>query len=172
MALLQVEAAERYERFWGPRADASLCVTAAMQRELAKGYGVMTMVPLPSWLASSQCIWLIASTVRRETLKGVASVQSRAASSASHSFLLCTVSLSTGSQNRAAMKHRARIKSEIAAQQVGRPCDSVLRSAAGGDAALDGRGAAHAADGTGPGSATAAAPRRLLRCTVQGAAST
>ena len=35
---LQVEAAERYERAWARRAAASLCVSAAMQRELQHGW--------------------------------------------------------------------------------------------------------------------------------------
>jgi beta-1,4-mannosyltransferase len=35
-----VRAAERYERFWGRRADAALCVTRAMQQELAQHWRV------------------------------------------------------------------------------------------------------------------------------------
>ena len=38
--LLQVEMAERYERRWAGHACASLCVSAAMQKELRQGWGV------------------------------------------------------------------------------------------------------------------------------------
>eukprot|EP00887_Chlorella_sp_A99_P002063 scaffold18.g2063.t1 len=39
-----VRLAERYERFWGRRADASLCVTRAMQHELGKHWRVPATV--------------------------------------------------------------------------------------------------------------------------------
>jgi len=39
-----VRVAERYERYWGKKADANMCVTHAMQEELAKGWDVSATV--------------------------------------------------------------------------------------------------------------------------------
>lgn len=39
-----METSERYERFWAARADASLCVTKAMQAELRTSWGVKATV--------------------------------------------------------------------------------------------------------------------------------
>ena len=43
-AALQVRLAERYERHWGRTADASLCVTRAMQLELQRHWRVPAAV--------------------------------------------------------------------------------------------------------------------------------